>query len=168
MNEAMQRSNELKKLELEIHSDLEAIRSLQGHIQQLVADNDSIPPYGNQLAIALCMHHIYTAMEQIFLRISKTIDLFTYQGEHWHKELLRNMTLEVPDTRPAIISKQLYPKIDNLRAFRHIVRHAYDYELDWSRLGPICLTIDGIIQKFDSEMLGFLTFISEIRQGLSN
>jgi hypothetical protein len=47
------------------------------------------------------------------------------------------MTVEVPDTRPVVISKMLYRELDNLRAFRHIVRHAYDYDLDGNRLTRI-------------------------------
>ena len=168
MNAANQRYGEIKKLELEIQSDLDAIQTLLEQIQQLFPDKqtDSPPPYGNQLAIALCLHHIYTASEQIFIRISKTIDQFTYSGDGWHKEVLKNMTLEVPNARSAAISKHLYREFDNLRAFRHIVRHAYDYELDWNRLFPLCISIDEIVQEFQGEMKFFLTFTSRLKQNL--
>ncbi|GFP23827.1 hypothetical protein HKBW3S09_01292, partial [Candidatus Hakubella thermalkaliphila] len=47
----------------------------------------------------------------------------------YHRELLKRMQLDVPGIRPRLLSKESYLILDELRGFRHIFRHSYDYEL---------------------------------------
>lgn len=44
------------------------------------------------------------------------------------------MGMEIDGARPRVLSKDLLYHVDEYRAFRHVVRHAYDYELDWMKL----------------------------------
>ena len=44
--------------------------------------------------------------------------------------LLKRMSLEIEGLRPALLSEQSYFLLDELRAFRHLFRHAYLYQLD--------------------------------------
>ena len=52
-----------------------------------------------------------------------------------HIELLRRMRLEIPGVRPAALSSEMsFQRLDELRAFRHVFRHAYSYGLDDERV----------------------------------
>ncbi len=48
----------------------------------------------------------------------------------YHAQLLKRMTLSVEGMRPALLSDKAWVLLDRLRAFRHVFRHAYAYELD--------------------------------------
>ena len=52
------------------------------------------------------------------------------QGFNWHQVLLEQMTNEIPDIRPAVISEVTYEALDEYRGFRHVVRNIYAFQLD--------------------------------------
>lgn len=48
----------------------------------------------------------------------------------YHAELLKRMIVTIRGVRPAFLSEESFRLLDNLRAFRHLLRHAYMYDLD--------------------------------------
>lgn len=80
--------------------------------------------------IGSILHDYYTAIEKIFRMIARDIDSSVPTGEQWHKELLDQMTLEVPGLRPALLDNETARKLDELRAFRHVFRNIYGFSLD--------------------------------------
>ena len=52
----------------------------------------------------------------------------------WHTELLRRMALDIQGIRPALLSTESTELLNELRAFRHLFRHAYGVRLDSSRV----------------------------------
>ncbi len=44
------------------------------------------------------------------------------------------MKLDVPNIRPAFLSDESYRVLNDLRAFRHVFRHGYEYTLDGARV----------------------------------
>ena len=55
-------------------------------------------------------------------------------GAGYHTSLLKRMHVAVPGVRPAVVSDEALPRLDNLRRFRHVVRHAYSAEIDGRQL----------------------------------
>lgn len=162
MSAQQDRQGELRGLLLEIQSDQTAINHLIHTLTDIQKDDPMTQPStSDQMALALCLHHLYTAMEQIFLRINKVYDKVPVSSESWHKELLRNMGMNIESVRPSVISAGLLPRIEEYRAFCHIVRHAYDYELDWSRLRPLVTKINDVIAQFQNEIDTFTSFVKE-------
>jgi hypothetical protein len=47
------------------------------------------------------------------------------------------MHLDIPGIRPRLLQTPGYQLSNEMRGFRHIFRHAYDYELDEVRLGQL-------------------------------
>ncbi len=43
------------------------------------------------------------------------------------------MFLELPGWRPRLFPEELRPVLNDLRGFRHLFRHAYDFQLDGRR-----------------------------------
>ena len=44
------------------------------------------------------------------------------------------MFLEIPKIRPAVLPSDLRAFLNDLRGFRHVFRHAYEFELDSEKL----------------------------------
>ena len=46
-------------------------------------------------------------------------------GEDWHRDLLRQMTQDLVDVRPAVISRETALIMDRFLRFRHLVQNIY-------------------------------------------
>jgi hypothetical protein len=68
------------------------------------------------------------ASYSFFTLIAGRIDALP-SGPNWHQDLLRQMTAEVPGVRVAVLSRDLFPRLDRYRGFRHVVRNLYAYVL---------------------------------------
>ena len=56
------------------------------------------------------------------------------QGANWHQLLLQQMTTEVTNIRPAVISQDSCQTLEAYRGLRHVVRNIYAFQLDAERL----------------------------------
>ena len=56
-------------------------------------------------SVALNLHGFYSGLERLFELIARHIDQSLPFGETWHRDLLRLMSREVADIRPAVISQ---------------------------------------------------------------
>ena len=116
-------SQELKK----IH---QAIQQLEIFMGQL--NNISNPIYQESLvnSLALNLHGIYTGIERIFEIIATEVDLSLPTGNKWHRDLLNQMAVNIPDVRKEVITEESRTILDELRRFRHVIRSAYSFQLD--------------------------------------
>ncbi|MEN6326958.1 MAG: hypothetical protein ABFD18_12240, partial [Syntrophomonas sp.] len=76
------------------------------------------------------LHDYYCGLEKIFTHIAKSFGESLPTGNQWHKELLDEMTLNIPGVRTAVLSKKTLSKVDELRGFRHVFRNAYGFSID--------------------------------------
>ena len=83
---------------------------------------------------SLKAQQLYTAVEDLLKATAKSFENQLDDTSTYHIELLRRMATEVSGIRPAILSDPGLKVLDKLRAFRHFIRHAYDYELDVEEL----------------------------------
>lgn len=102
------------------------------------------------------LHDFYNSVERIFLIIAKELNGKIITSSHWHKQLLYQMTIEVKDLRPSIISKKLASELDEYLAFRHLFRNIYGFELDSKRLDDLIERFPNVVDKFDKEITIFL------------
>lgn len=80
-------------------------------------------------------------------------------GEHWHKQLLYHMTLELKDIRPAVISKELAASLDEFLTFRHLFRNIYGFELMGDRLHRLVEKFFTAADHFKKEIEDFIKLI---------
>ena len=85
-------------------------------------------------ALALGVHNIYNAIEDVMLNLANDLDGFVPTGESAHQDLLDQMAAPIEGKRPALISTELYGHLVELKGFRHVVRHRYGFNLDLSRV----------------------------------
>jgi hypothetical protein len=74
-------------------------------------------------ASAFAVHAWYTGLESIFELVARDLDGAVPHGDAWHRELLRQMAVEVPGARPAVVPPEAHSDLDELRKARHFFRH---------------------------------------------
>lgn len=107
------------------------------------------------------LHNLYSALEDLFQEVAKTFENHIEDPSKFHRELLRRMALEIPGIRPRLLSDKSQMILDELRAFRHIFRHAYDYELSADRIRDLRKRLLTQWKIVDADLEAFRTFLEE-------
>ncbi|MBI1987792.1 MAG: hypothetical protein HYS70_05545 [Nitrospinae bacterium] len=107
------------------------LRSQKEVINKILLEIKEKLPYNkeNTVYLGYLFHNFYCAFEDLFQEIAKTFENRIEDPSRYHRELLKRMHIEVPGIRPFLLSEESYRIMDELRGFRHIFRHSYDYEL---------------------------------------
>ncbi len=111
------------------------------------------------IVIAYRLHNIYTAFENIFSNIAVSFENSVNDSTHWHAQLLKRMRLDVMPLRPAVIDKQMYEALDEMRRFRHLFRHAYAVVLDIDRLNFVLRKGWNLRAAYPDRINQFLEFL---------
>ncbi len=117
-------------------------------------------------AVGSILHDFYVAVENVLEMISREIDECTPQGLDWHIKLLKQMSLDVPEVRPAVISKDTLYVLDRFRAFRHVFRNVYGFNLDTNRLKELLEEIPGAAELFTRDLGLFIKRMKAIINSL--
>lgn len=142
---------ELRGLLTLIENDRQAIRVLVQEAVQVIAGWSDTPPKVEVAGVALVMHHVYTAAEHMFQKIAEVIDETSYRSEAWHRELLRSMGIPIRGIRDNVIRDDTLRKLDELRGFRHVVRHAYEYQLNAERVKTLAAELPALEALFERD-----------------
>ena len=124
----------LRSLAAMMEHDLDAIARLDSVLQNLVPALSSGADYRDLATTGYALHNLYNAFENSFDQISRTFENHVVDQAQWHRELLDKMFLTIPEVRPPVLSDNLRKLMQELRGFRHLFRHGYDFELDRARL----------------------------------
>lgn len=74
--------------------------------------------------LALTVHNLYNGVEQILEDIAKVADDFDPSNASSHADLISLMATKTRHS-PAILTPELFAILDDLRKFRHVMRHGY-------------------------------------------
>src|SRR5688572_19450833 len=77
-------------------------------------------------ACAFQLARLYNVIELLALRVAKAFENNIDDEQAWHMELIRRLSIEIPGVRPPLFSAEFVSDLQELRGFRHVVRHAYD------------------------------------------
>ena len=116
-----------------IRRELEEIEQVVERVQQIWRRYESSPTDENDFfvdAAALNLHSFYAGIERLLEVIADGIDGTKPTGSAWHRELLQQMTAEIPGIRPAVLRPEARTRLDRYRGFRHVVRNVYSFSLD--------------------------------------
>ena len=112
-----------------IYKQKEVIKKLYDDIHDLdLAEHDK------RYVFALKAQQLYTAAEDLLKAIAGAFENQVTDHARYHAQLIGIMHTEIPGHRPALLSDNSKRLLDKLRAFRHFIRHGYDYELDREEL----------------------------------
>ena len=78
------------------------------------------------------------------------------QGQQWRRQIVTDMSLEIPDVRPAVIDPDLARELGNYLRFRHVLRHVYASLLEAERMRPLEQRLPGVLAGFRTQVRAFL------------
>lgn len=110
---------------------------------------------------AVGIHGWYTGLEAIFERIARELDMSVPSSDRWHRELLTQMTAEIPSVRPSVIDSSVLSDLVLILAFRHFFRHAYAVAFDPERLATEVKRVLSIEPTIRDALDGFVAFLKE-------
>ncbi len=110
-------------------------------------------------SVALNLHSFYSGLERLFELIARHVDRDLPTGETWHRDLLEQMTHDLADVRPAVISHANGLALDEFRRFRHLVRNVYTMNLVPARMTGLVLTLPELWSGLHAELLAFAGFL---------
>jgi len=113
-------------------------------------------------ACASILHDFYSGMEKIFINIAREIDQMVPKSEGWHRQLLEQMTLDIPAKRPAVIDAKLAAQVQQYLSFRHRFRNLYGFELEWSKMEELINNMELTFKLFKDRIERFLEVLAQI------
>ena len=120
------------------------------------------PDFIELSAAAMVLHSFYNGIENIILMIAKNYDEKLPSGNNWHMELLEKASVQIGD-RKIIINNELKNQLEEYRKFRHILRHIYNYKLNWTMMEGIMNNMNSIWSKIKDDLSKFLETEEEPR-----
>lgn len=112
-------------------------------------------------AAALNLHDFYTGLERIFRQIAATVDRSTPAGQEWHRDLLRQMCIDIVDLRPSVLSPETCAGLDEFMRFRHVVRNVYAFQLDGERVAQLVQEGRVLMGRIEAELGLFASFLEQ-------
>ncbi|OQW92848.1 MAG: hypothetical protein BWK78_00315 [Thiotrichaceae bacterium IS1] len=153
-------SEQLAALSAVLEYDLKAMTKLDNQLDNLLTDlQGPTPAFATLAATAYILHNLYNALENSFVQISRTFENHVVNQTQWHKEVLEKMFLVIPKVRPAVLPETSRKMLNDLRGFRHVFRHSYDFELD-----PLLLL--QVVTRWQGQKQELIEAINQFRQGL--
>ena len=83
--------------------------------------------------------------------------------QSWHRDLLKRMKLEIPGYRPRLIDEESFILLNEFRAFRHVFRHCYSFQLEWEREKIVAAKYPVAWKSFNLQVEEFLDILKTIK-----
>ncbi|MFH1727372.1 MAG: hypothetical protein ABIA04_02995 [Pseudomonadota bacterium] len=115
-----------------------------------------IDKHEHLVTAAYHLSSIYSCLEDIFSKIAKVFENRIENPASWHKELLERMRIEVPKIRPSVLSIDIFSIVNEFRAFRHVFKSSYVFNLDKSRVRDMALKWEGNKDNILKEISAFI------------
>ncbi len=97
-------------------------------------------------AAATALHSIYTGMERCLLLMLKLRGESVPSGSHWHKQVLER------SYECGTVDKDLWDRLKEYLAFRHMYRNAYGFMLDSDLLAPLIDRACSLVFDFEESV----------------
>lgn len=123
---------------------------------------------GDEVGYEGCAHHLgrmFNAFEQMALRIAKTFENNIDDEQRWHAALLKRLALRIEGVRPVLIPPELKLPLTELKAFRHVIVHAYELELDPAKLKLLLGYAERVARELEPMAERFVAAVA-VEQGL--
>jgi len=152
----------------EIGKELESLSEVVAHIETGLtdlakADDDSRGYIIDSLALSL--QSFYTGFENIFRRIATYVDGELPTGERWHVDLLEQMSIDLPNIRPKVISENTQQELKEFLSFRHAIRSIYVFDISSEPVITLAATASTFFSKAKVELEAYCAFIKTVGNG---
>lgn len=132
-------------------------------VKNIIKKIEEIKPVNEDKLVHLGyqLHNLYSSYEDLFKEVAVTFENNIDRNSGYHKNLLLRMKIAIPGIRPGILSEKSHLILGELMGFRHVFRHAYDYNLSSEKLkslrGNVLLHYPGI----EMDVKNFKKFLEE-------
>ncbi len=110
-------------------------------------------------AAALSLHGFYNGTERLFEWIARQIDGALPQGSSWHRDLLQQMTLDIPGVRPPVIQEPTAKLLKEYLGFRHVVRSLYSWEMEPAKVKRLISLLPKTVEATQADLNAFGRFL---------
>ena len=111
---------------------------------------------------ALNLHDFYAGLERVLHSIAAQVDRSVPEGSEWHRDLLRQMGVQVPGVRPSALSAEAIHALDEYLRFRHIVRNVYAFTLDAEQIDRLVRRMRPAFERARADLLAFAEFVERL------
>ena len=143
-----------RRLAAEIEEELGSLELLREQSAEVPKGEDSF----TLRARGSILHDFYNGVERVFTRIAEELNGGLPQGDRWHQQLLKDMSLEIPGVRPAVIDARLANSLAEYLRFRHVFRNVYGFVLEAERMRPIEERLPVVLKAFREQVRAFLSW----------
>ena len=144
-----------RRLAAEIEHELERLVELQDELANAPHGDDRF----TLRARGSVLHDFYSGVERVFVRIAEELNGGVPQGEQWRRQIITDMSLEIPGVRPAAIDAALAEELGGYLRFRHVFRNVYGSLLQADRMRPLEEGLPHVLTAFLTQIRAFLTWI---------
>ncbi len=144
-----------RRLAAEIEHELERLVELQDELANAPHGDDRF----TLRARGSVLHDFYSGVERVFVRIAEELNGGVPQGEQWRRQIVTDMSLEIPGVRPAAIDAALAEELGGYLRFRHVFRNVYGSLLQADRMRPLEEGLPHVLTAFLTQIRAFLTWI---------
>lgn len=142
------------RIQAEASAELSNLGRLKVELQEITAGRTTADNIVLR-ATASILADFYSGVERTLKIILSELDSGLPKGDDWHRQLLANAKLAT-GVRPPIISEGMHNELVPYLGFRHVVRNAYGFELDFERVSKLAGHISQVISDFQKEIASFL------------
>lgn len=150
----------IRRLSAEIATDRQALAARGVELGDFLSD-EATAPATRAAALALVLDRSYMGLEALMERVVRALDGETPSGPNWHPRLLELACLDVPRVRPAVL-RRAAQAADELRRFRHFVRHGYAAPLDPDRVRELAESWRESDEALDQDLDDLQSFLDEL------
>lgn len=158
----MFKKQEILRFETELSEELENVRRIAEIIKVRMDNLPSSSDGAYEVYIDSISHNIenfYMAVEEILKMICVATEEGLPEGERWHSILLKNMSRDVRNLRPPVISVKTYDLLDDFRKFRHLARNIYTFNIKPEKVLSLAKKLDTAFKCLKRDIKGFLHFL---------
>ena len=141
-----------RRLATEIESELANLTALGEELFKAPRRDDTC----SLRARGSILHDFYNGVERVFLRIAREFNGGVPRGDQWHRDLVNDMTLEIPEVRPAVIDQDLGRALGDYLRFRHLFRNVYGGVLDAERMASLEARLPETLAAFRKRVQAFV------------
>ena len=145
----------VRRLAAEINDELDALDAL---VQELAHAPESDDSYARR-ARGSILHDFYNGVERVFERVARELNGGVPKAEQWHRELLNDMALAVPEVRPPLIEQPLAGTLHEYLRFRHLFRNVYGTVLETGRMRILEERLPDTLAAFRRQVSAFLRWM---------
>jgi hypothetical protein len=110
---------------------------------------------------AVNLQAYYTGIERIFRMLAENIDGSIPESEKWHKDLLNQIAIEIPQIRPPVISKALRDELVEYLMFRHLIRNVYPFDINEKKVEELLNKLQRVHEQLSRELETFQEFLRQ-------